>query len=229
MKVESQQLGRTPYFYGPEGALVQVDFALEAVNRGSTTVGIRTNDHAILASYLKPTRPLLDPAEKIYQIDEHLGATGAGYIGDVLKLIQELRINSQKHRLTFDSAIDVKTASEELSSYLHQYTIYAVRPLGASVILAGKDPTGVQMYQVDPSGTYFRGSGFTIGAGSDRSIEVIQNGYRPNLSLDEAIKLAKEAIKSATKDDNQVEVGYVTNSSSKFEKQNRLTVQAQVK
>ncbi len=226
--MESQQLGRTPYFYGPEGALVQVDFALEAVNRGSTTVGIRTNEHAILASYLKPTRPLLDPAEKIYQIDEHLGATGAGYIGDVMKLIQELRVNSQKHRLTFDSPIDVKSVSEDLSSYLHQYTIYAVRPLGASVIIAGKDPTGVQMYQVDPSGTYFRGSGFAIGAGSDRSIEVIQNGYRPNLSLDEGVKLAREAIKSATKDDNQIEVGVVSSSSARFEKLNRMPVPTQV-
>ena len=226
--MESQQLGRTPYFYGPEGALVQVDFALEAVNRGSTTVGIRTNERAILASYLKPTRPLLDPAEKIYQIDEHLGATGAGYIGDVMKLIQELRVNSQKHRLTFDSPIDVKSVSEDLSSYLHQYTIYAVRPLGASVIIAGKDPTGVQMYQVDPSGTYFRGSGFAIGAGSDRSIEVIQNGYRPNLSLDEGIKLAREAIKSATKDDNQIEVGVVSSSSARFEKLNRMPVPTQV-
>ncbi len=222
--MESQQLGRTPYFYGPEGALVQVDFALEAVNRGSTTVGIRTNEHAILASYLKPTRPLLDPAEKIYQIDQHLGATGAGYIGDVMKLIQELRVNSQKHRLTFDSPIDVKTASEDLSAYLHQYTIYAVRPLGASVIITGKDPTGVQMYQIDPSGTYFRGSGFSIGAGSDRSIEIIQNGYRPNLSLEETVKLAKEAIKSATKDDNQVELGVVSNSSSRFEKINQVQV-----
>ena len=216
-KMESQQMQRTPYFYGPEGALVQVDFALEAVNRGSTTVGIRTQEYAVLASYLKPTRPLIDPAEKIYSIDEHLGATGAGYIGDVLKLIQELRVESQKHRLTFDSPIDVKTASENLSSYLHQYTIYAVRPLGASVIIAGRDPTGVQMYQVDPSGTYFRGSGFAIGAGSDKSIEVIQNGYTPNLSLDELTRLARDAIKSATSDDNQIEVGVVSKSSSRFE------------
>jgi proteasome alpha subunit len=207
-----------PYFYGPEGALVQVDFALEAVNRGSTTIGIRTEEHAILASQLKPTRPLIDPAEKIYQIDEHLGATGAGYIGDVLKLIQELRLSAQKHKLTFDSPIDIKTASEELSSYLHQYTIYAVRPLGASIILAGRDPLGVQMYQVDPSGTYFKGSGFAIGAGSDRSLEVIQRGYSPKLSLDELVSLATKAIKTVTLDDSQIEIGVVAKGSGRFEK-----------
>jgi proteasome alpha subunit len=217
-KMESQQLGRMPYFYGPEGALVQVDYALAAVNRGSTTIGIRTEDFAILASQLKPTRALVDPAEKIYQIDDHLGATGAGYIGDVLKLIQELRLEAQKHRLTFDSPLDLKSASEQLSSYLHQYTIYAVRPLGASIILAGRDPLGLQMYQVDPSGTYFKGSGFAIGTNAEKSLELIQQGYRADLSLDQLIQLAINAIKSATQDESQIEFGLVSKASGKFEK-----------
>ncbi len=218
--MESQQLGRMPYFYGPQGTLVQVEAALEAVNRGSTTIGIRTADYAVLASQLKPTRPLVDPAEKIYQIDSHLGATGAGYIGDVLKLIQELRVSSQKHRLTFDSAVDVKTAAENLSSYLHEYTIYAVRPLGASVILAGSDPTGVQLYQVDPSGTYFKGSGFAIGSGSEESLKVIQSEYKRDKTLEELKELATKAIKSATMDDSQIEFGVVSLEGSKFLKLN---------
>jgi len=33
---------RYPYYYGPEGRLVLVDSALEAVNKGSTTIGIKT-------------------------------------------------------------------------------------------------------------------------------------------------------------------------------------------
>ena len=214
--MESQQYGRTPYFYGPEGSLVQVDFALEAVNRGSTTIGIKTDDVAILASQLKPTRPLIDPSEKVFMIDDHIGATGAGYIADVLKLIQELRLNSQKHNLTFGSPIDVKTAAESLSSYLHQYTIYAVRPLGASVIMAGRDPTGVQLYQVDPSGTFFRGSAFAIGYKSEQAIDFIQKKYRPNLSTEEMVSLAREAIKSATNEDAPTEVGIVRKEDSKF-------------
>ena len=218
MESPQQQYGRAPFFYGPEGSLVQVDFALEAVNRGSTTIGIKTNEHAILASQLKPTRPLIDPSEKVFQIDNHLGATGAGYIGDVLKLIQELRVEAQKHSLTFGSPLDVKTAAEGLSSYLHQYTIYTVRPLGASVIMAGADPTGLQLYQVDPSGTFFRGSAFAIGQKSDAAIEVIQQKYRPNLSAEELKALAKEAIKSATNEDAPVETGILSKASMRFEK-----------
>ena len=216
--MESQQYGRTPYFYGPEGSLVQVDFALEAVNRGSTTIGIKTDEIAILASQLKPTRPLIDPSEKVFLIDDHLGATGAGYIADVLKLVQELRVNAQKHSLTFGSPIDVKTAAEGLSSYLHQYTIYAVRPLGASVIMAGRDQTGMQLYQVDPSGTFFKGSAFAIGYKSEQAIEMIQKKYRRDMSGEEVVTLARESIKSATNEDAPTEIGIVTNRDSRFEK-----------
>lgn len=218
MESQQQYGGRMPYFYSPEGSLVQVDFALEAVNRGSTTLGIRTNEVAILASQLKPTRPLIDPSEKVFLIEDHIGATGAGYIGDVLKLIQELRVEAQKHNLTFGSPIDVKTAAESLSSYLHQYTIYAVRPLGASVIMAGKDPTGVQLYQVDPSGTFFRGSAFAIGYRSEQAIEFLQRKYEPSMSKEALIDLAREAIKTATNEDSPIEIGVVNGTDSKFHK-----------
>ena len=63
-----------PYFYGPEGRLVLVDSALEAVNRGSTTIGIKTPSFALLASHIKPIRPLVEPMEKVFAIDAHVGA-----------------------------------------------------------------------------------------------------------------------------------------------------------
>ena len=57
---------RYPYFYGPEGRLVLVDSALEAVNRGSTTIGIKTPSFAMISSHIKPTKALVEPAEKIF-------------------------------------------------------------------------------------------------------------------------------------------------------------------
>ena len=106
--------GRYPYYYGPEGRLVLVDSALEAVNRGSTTIGIKTPAFALLTSHIKPVRPLIDPAEKIFVIDGHVGATGSGYIGDILQLIDELRLEAQKHRLNFESPIDVGSLAKHL-------------------------------------------------------------------------------------------------------------------
>ena len=72
-------------------------------------------------------------------------------------------MESQKHRLTYETPIDVDSLAKHLSSFLHNYTTYAVRPQAASVIITGEDQTGIQLYQVDPSGTFFRGTGFAIG------------------------------------------------------------------
>jgi proteasome alpha subunit len=202
--------GRYPYFYGPEGRLVLVDSALEAVSRGSTTLGIKTSAFALLASHIKPVRPLIDPAEKIFAIDGHIGATGSGYIGDILQLIDELRLEAQKHRLSFESPIDVGSLTKHLGSFLHNYTVYTVRPQAASVIIAGVDQAGVQLYQVDPSGTFFRGSGFAIGQSADVALDVLQRDYSADMSVDQAVELSNKAIERALGERPVVEIGVVT-------------------
>jgi len=209
-----------PYFYGPEGRLIQVDSALEAVSRGSTTIGIKTPNFALLASHIKPTRALADPLEKIFSIDGHVGATGSGYIGDTLQLIDELRLEAQKHRLGFESPIDVGSLARHLGSYLHNYTIYAVRPQAASVIIAGVDQTGVQMYQVDPSGTFFRGSGFAIGQSADEALGVIQKEYSADMTVEQAVVLGNKAIEKAHGEKPIVETGVVTVTGRQFRKLN---------
>lgn len=210
--------GRYPYFYGPEGRLVLVDSALEAVKRGSTTIGIKTPSFALLASHIKPVRPLIDPAEKIFAIDGHVGATGSGYIGDILQLIEELRLEAQKHRLNFESPIDVGSLAKHLGSFLHNYTIYAVRPQAASVIVAGFDQMGLQLYQVDPSGTFMRGSGFAIGQSSDIALDVVQREYSADMSVEQAVALSSKAIEKALGERPVVEVGVVSAQDRQFQK-----------
>ncbi len=205
---ESQNSSRFP-FYGPQGRLVLVDSALEAVSRGSTTIGIKTPNFAMIASQIKPTHPLMEPSEKIFPIDYHVGATGAGYISDILQLIDTLRLESQKHRLTYETPIDVDSLAKHLSSFLHNYTTYAVRPQAASVIITGQDQTGIQLYQVDPSGTFFRGSGFAIGQSSDSALDVITKEYSKEMKLEQAIELGRKAIEKALGEKPIVETGII--------------------
>src|SRR5919205_2507130 len=209
---------RYPYYYGPGGRLVLVDSALEAVNRGSTTIGIKTPTFALLSSHIKPTKALVDPAEKVFTIDSHVGATGSGYIGDILQLIDELRLEAQKHRLTFESPIDISSLAKHLGSYLHNYTIYAVRPQAASVIIAGTDQTGVQLFQVDPSGTFLKGAGFAIGQYSDIALDVIQREYSKDMSMEQAIQLSYKAIEKALGERPLVETGVITAEDASFKK-----------
>jgi len=210
--------GRMPFFYNTEGRLIQVDYALQAVSRGSTTIGLRTKDFALISSQVKPTRALLEPAEKIFVVDDHVGATGSGYIGDVNTLVDELRLTAQRHRLVYDTPIDVGTLSRTISQYLHSFTMYTVRPFGASVVLAGADELGIQLVQVDPSGTTFRGTGFAIGQSADEALEVIKNGYRPDMTLEQAMALTTQAVEGANGGKSQIEHGIVRADTRRFER-----------
>jgi len=214
------EMSRMPFFYNQEGRLVQVDYALQAVSRGSTTIGLKTKDFALLSSQVKPTRPLMEPAEKVFVVDDHIGATGSGYIGDVTTLLDQLRVAAQRHRVVYDEPIDVGTLSRTLSEYLHEFTMYAVRPFGASVILAGIDHLGLQLVQVDPSGTTFKGSAFAIGQASDEALETIVKGYQPDISLEDALALATQAVEGVNGGKSVIEHGVVTTGSKKFEHRN---------
>jgi proteasome alpha subunit len=208
-----------PFFYGPEGRLVQVEYALEAVSRGSTTVGIRTDSFAIVASHVRPPRELVDPFDKIFEIDEHSGATGSGYISDMLRLVDELRLEAQQYKLTMDTPIDMYTLAKRLGQFIHEFTLYAVRLPAASIILAGADQRGVHLYQVDPSGTFSRGSAFAVGKNADKAVDFIVKSYRKDLSFDEAKKLVDQAVETAIAEKPLLQYGYVNIDTRSFVKQ----------
>ena len=135
-----------------------------------------------------------------------------------MQLIDEIQLAAQKHRLTYESPIDVHSLAKHLSFYLHNYTIYAVRPQAASMIVAGADQTGIQLYQVDPSGIFFRGAGFAIGPYSDIALDVIQKGYSVDMSMQQALQLSNKAIEKALGEGPLVESGVVTAKDGPFKK-----------
>ena len=136
-----------------------------------------------------------------------------------MQLIEELRLEAQKHRLNFKSPIDIGSLAKHLGSFLHNYTVYTVRPQAASVIIAGVDQTGVQLYQVDPSGTFFRGSGFAIGKSSDIALDVVQREYSADMSIEQAAALSNKAIEKALGERPVVEIGVVSaNDGRRFQK-----------
>jgi len=75
------------------------------------------------------------------------------------------------------------------------------------------------LYQVDPGGTYFRGSAFTIGQFSDSALSLIQQEYSADMSTEQAIQLSKKAIERATGEDKPlVGIGIVHAEGGEFKK-----------
>lgn len=71
---------------------------------------------------------------------------------------------------------------------------------------------------MDPSGTFFRGSGFVIGQASDIALDVVTKEYSADLTQQQAIDLSKKAIEKALGEKPIVETGIVLASENTFHK-----------
>jgi proteasome alpha subunit len=98
--MSSREMGydRAIVMYTPDGRLLQVEYASEAVKYGSLVVAIRGKDFAVCVTRTKDTDPLLDPIEKIHMIDENIGAAGAGFTGDNTGTEAQARIRRPNRR-----------------------------------------------------------------------------------------------------------------------------------
>ncbi|MCQ5340346.1 MAG: proteasome subunit alpha, partial [Candidatus Methanomethylicia archaeon] len=103
--------------FSPDGRLFQVEYALEAVRRGWTALGIRCLDGVVLAVEKRKISPLIDPSsmEKILKIDEHVGATFAGLSSDARILIDQARQEAQINRILYDDIIDIEVLTKRVS------------------------------------------------------------------------------------------------------------------
>jgi len=83
--------------FSPEGRLFQVEYAIEAVKLGSTSIGIRTSEGVVLAAEKRATSKLMvnEAIEKISKVDSHVAVTFAGLIADSRTLVERAQIESQ--------------------------------------------------------------------------------------------------------------------------------------
>ena len=189
--------------FSPDGRLYQVEYALETVRRGSLAVGIRTNKGVVLAVEERGRKLQSgDTSIKMFQIDDHVGAVGAGYIPDARIQVDNARVMSQSNRLIYDEPIDVESIAKRIADLNQQYTQYAgVRPFGVSLIIAGVDENnGPVVFLTDPTGAYQGFDAIAIGAGSDQVNDYLEKNYSKETSIDQAVTLAIECIYLVSED-----------------------------
>jgi len=184
--------------FSPEGRLYQVEYAYEAVKRGMTALGVKAVDGVVLAVEKKSTSPLVEGAEKIKKIDDHVGVAFAGLFGDARVLIDQARIYAQTHRLVYGEPIPIEMLVKRICDIKQVYTQHGgVRPFGVAFLFAGIDRKGVHLIQTDPGGTYLRCKARAIGAGAQRALDLFVKEYRDDIKVDEAVLLALRGLREA--------------------------------
>ena len=189
--------------FSPDGRLYQVEYALETVRRGTIAVGVKTKEGIVIAVEEKPRKlQISETAQKIFQIDDHIGVAAAGYIPDARSQVDNARFFSQSNKLIYAEPVDVETVVKHLADQCQQFTQYAgVRPFGVSLIIGGIDNNNqTQLFLTDPSGTYISYDAVSIGSGSDQVTEFLEKNYKEDFSIDDASVLATASIYLASDD-----------------------------
>ena len=188
--------------FSPDGRLYQVEYAIETVRRGTIAVGVKCKEGIVIAVEEKPRKlQISKTAQKIFQIDDHVGVAAAGYIPDARSQVDNARFFSQSNKMIYDEPVDVETIAKHLADQCQQYTQYAgVRPFGVALILGGVVNKTPQLYLTDPSGTYISYDAIAIGANSDQVTDFLEKTYNNDLSLDDAAVLATAGIYLSSED-----------------------------
>jgi proteasome alpha subunit len=212
---------RTIAVFSPDGRLFQVEYAKEAVKRGSTSLGIVFKDGVVLAS-VKPTLSLMAPAsaEKIFAIDDHIGAVAAGLLADARVLINQARVRSQIHRVTYEESIDIWNVGRLIGDKMQISTLYAgLRPYGVSFLLGGVDKSGVHLIESDPSGMLYEWQSYAIGRGAQTANKIFKQKWKPTLTEKEAVMLAIEVMQKTEKERKDIDVAVIKRD-AKFKRLN---------
>ena len=200
--------------FSPDGRLYQVEYAREAVERGTAVVGVRTDQGVVLAAEKHLRSRLVEPdsVEKLHAVDDHVGVASAGHAADARRLVDLARRTAQGNRLRYDEPIGVETLTKDLSDHVQEFTqTGGARPFGVALLVAGVDsvePRSTEsasgqgpradgrprLFEMDPSGTPSEWQATAIGGDGDEIRAFIEAEYRRDLDLEGGIDLALRAL-----------------------------------
>lgn len=166
--------------------------------KGTTTLAFKFDGGIIVAVDSRATQgPYIasGTVKKVIEINPYLLGTMAGGAADCQFWERNLGMQCRMYELRNKERISVAAASKLLSNTLYQYRGYG---LSMGTMITGWDKTGPQLYYVDNDGTRLHHHLFSVGSGSTYAYGVLDQFYRPDLTVDEAIELGRRAIYHAT-------------------------------
>ena len=188
-------------------------------------MGIVCKDGVVFVSDKRITSSLMVPEaiEKMFRIDDHIGATAAGIISDARVLVDRVQLRAQQHAVTYDSKIDILSVVKEICDLKQVCTQSAgLRPFGVSMLVGGVEEDGsIKLFLTEPYGLYFQYKAAVIGEGEVEIDAILQKRYRANMSVEEGIKLGVSSMKAFLKTDfnpERVDVAYIKADELRFMK-----------
>jgi proteasome beta subunit len=173
------------------------------VFKGTTTVGVLCDGGVVLASESRATMGNFiasSAAKKIYQVDDLVGLTTAGVVGDAQSLVRMVQVEARLFKMQRGEPMTVKAITSMLSNILAARRYF---PFMVQLVLGGMDRYGPKIYSLDALGGQIEERKIvSTGSGSPIAYGVLEAMYRPGISIEEGTVLAARAIHTAMKRDS---------------------------
>lgn len=160
---------------------------------GTTIAGLVYKDGVVLGADTRATDDMVVADKnciKIHHIAPTIYCCGAGVAADAEVTTQILASNVELHTLNTGRRPLVAMVTRQLKQMLFRYQGH----VGASLIVGGVDVTGPHLYSVYPHGSYDKLPFVTAGSGAAAAVSVFEDRFKPNMELEQAQQLVRDAI-----------------------------------
>ncbi|KAF2639249.1 proteasome core particle subunit alpha 2 [Massarina eburnea CBS 473.64] len=129
--------------FSPSGKLVQIEYALNAVNQGVTALGIKATNGIVLATEKKSSSPLIDStsSSKVTLITPNIGMVYSGMGPDYRVLVDKARkVSHTGYKRIYNEYPPTRILVQDVARVMQEATQSGgVRPYGVSLLIAGWD------------------------------------------------------------------------------------------
>jgi 20S proteasome subunit beta 2 len=166
-----------------------------ATSTGTTIVGCKFDGGVVIAADTRATTGDIvadKNCEKLHRIAPRIWCAGAGTAADTEMVTQLESSNMELHSLSTGREPRVVACLTHLKQHLFKYQGH----IGAYLIVAGVDPTGVYLFSVHAHGSTDVGYYLSLGSGSMAAMAVLESKWRTNLTKEDAMDLCAQAIEA---------------------------------
>ena len=163
---------------------------------GATAVGITFDGGVVFASEKRIAFGnflVSKTTKKTFSITDKVGATCAGLVADMQILTLQISALAKIRKMDIKRDVPPNTVAKMMSNMMYERRYF---PLLTQVIVGGVVDKPV-MYTLDPLGSVLPDEYAAVGTGAEMALGVLDPQFKANMTKDEAINLAKHAVRAA--------------------------------
>ena len=163
---------------------------------GATAVGITFNGGIVLASEKRIAFGnflVSKSTKKTFSITSKVGAACAGLVADMQILTLQIAALAKIRKMELKRDVPPNTVAKMMSNMMYERRYF---PLLTQVIVGGIVDSPI-LYTLDPLGSVLPDEYAAVGTGAEMALGVLDPQFKPNMTQEEAIDLAKRAVRSA--------------------------------